>query len=1170
MPRPQFLLALTVCLFLSSLSMGQTSSTGPEIKPPQLEDETTRVKLPATVDDIVVGGAGRYLLCQFRSLKKIGVFDVNEAKITHYVSTPDTESTIAAGLTKLVIVGGDGGTISRYDIASGKRELTTSLDLTAKPAHVLLGNASEGPVIISGGDQMRSSNWEIDLKTLKSTPMKIKGNQGFRRAPRKISANGKTLTCWGGGSPSGLQTILRVGDQWESRYQHTSVGAILPSPDGKTLFTSNRMYSNILTPVGSANSTTKSGARIFQIPAAHGLFYLGVPMASRSGRSNKESTRISAVYVHILGDNRPLATINLESVLDEQDHWGRASLTLDQRYILLPRASLIAQLASSRDQLILTQFDVAKSLAESNIDFLFIESQPPTEIAAGKAFEYQIKAQSKFADLKYSLASAPEGMKISGSGLMTWSTSAGSPPENSIIVTVADKSGQEIFHAFDLKVLGGTGRNSTASANAAFSEDADVSIKGSPVNENESEKTIKLPGTISEMFVAGGGRFILVHMKGLKKIGIFDVAKGSFTKYLPAIDDRTMIAAGANHVVIISQDQGVMSRYNLTTFERELTKPVPFAGSISYVGMGNNSYGPLMVRWSASSGALDRGIFAFIDLKTLEELEVTWPRNRMHSSYRDNNQILASADGKVFTVGDLGPLRLSGNTVERITGSSFSHGRSSYTPSADGKFFINGTKILNDKLVPVGKAENQNRGSSLIVPSVSGQYYLRLIPSQQRRSRRDASPQKGVAKLYLFGNNRPIVSISDLTMPPSNSGYFPYNAGKNLLFIPDAKVIVSASSTLDSLVLKRFDIKEALAESGIDYLVVTSSAPNKAKLGQPYSYQLETLSKKGGLKYKLDSAPPGMTVSGKGKVTWTPPKTIESDQQKVIVTVSDAAGQEMFHKFSIEIPEIKELAEAKKKAAEEEKNHLAEEKQRVIAMERLASMEAKAAQRRRELFERTKNLSADTAPFAEESGSGKVAKAYPIEDWTDATGKHSLSARFINVEDKSKVVLELEDGTKKLVPIVKLTGKHIYRAVQYDLEKSGAINSGAASTESPFKDAGTKTASRSSVDDQTLRKVAEDVERMIGVVKNEKDSVKLLQQVLVPTRLATMLEQDPDLKQFKQFFDEKRQLRMLEGLLSIDFSTAAMSSEGVVYFRSSSGKRPPRLQKHEGTWYIQN
>ena len=82
-------------------------------------------------------------------------------------------------------------------------------------------------------------------------------------------------------------------------------------------------------------------------------------------------------------------------------------------------------------------------------------------------------------------------------------------------------------------------------------------------------------------------------------------------------------------------------------------------------------------------------------------------------------------------------------------------------------------------------------------------------------------------------------------MPPSNHGYYQFNAGRNLLFIPEAKVIILPSATLDSLILKRFDIVEALAESGIDYLVVTSTAPSSAKLGQPYSYQLETLSKKG-------------------------------------------------------------------------------------------------------------------------------------------------------------------------------------------------------------------------------------------------------------------------------------------------------------------------------------
>ena len=249
MPRSatqNLFLSLIVFCFLGSNVLGQASQAGPEIKPPKLADKTTRVKFPATVDDVVIGGAGRYVLYQFRSLRKIGVFDVNKAEITHFISTPGNDSKIAAGLTKLVVVTGDGATISRYDIASGKRELTAPLDLPGTLSQVLLGNASAGPVIVAGGsDRMGSANSEIDLKSLKSSPMKIKGNQGFRRSPRKISANGKTLTCWGGGSPSGLQTILRVGDQWESRYQHTSVGAILPSPDGKTLFTSNRMYSNI-------------------------------------------------------------------------------------------------------------------------------------------------------------------------------------------------------------------------------------------------------------------------------------------------------------------------------------------------------------------------------------------------------------------------------------------------------------------------------------------------------------------------------------------------------------------------------------------------------------------------------------------------------------------------------------------------------------------------------------------------------------------------------------------------------------------------------------------------------------------------------------------------------------------------------------------------------------
>ena len=99
---------------------------------------------------------------------------------------------------------------------------------------------------------------------------------------------------------------------------------------------------------------------------------------------------------------------------------------------------------------------------------------------------------------------------------------------------------------------------------------------------------------------------------------------------------------------------------------------------------------------------------------------------------------------------------------------------------------------------------------------------------------------------------------------------------------------------------------------------------------------------------------------------------------------------------------------------------------------------------------------------------------------------------------------------------------------------SGVINNGGSSSESPFKDVGTKTAASNAVDDQTLRDLAEGLERLIDVAKNEKDVVELLKKLLHPAELAKMMERDPSLEEFKRRFNESNRFEMLEGLLSID------------------------------------
>jgi hypothetical protein len=66
-----------------------------------------------------------------------------------------------------------------------------------------------------------------------------------------------------------------------------------------------------------------------------------------------------------------------------------------------------------------------------------------------------------------------------------------------------------------------------------------------------------------------------------------------------------------------------------------------------------------------------------------------------------------------------------------------------------------------------------------------------------------------------------------------------------------------------------------------------------------YQYQLVVKSKKGGVKFKLESGPKEMKMDGNGLLTWQVPAGNAAKETDVIVTVSDATGQEMFHTFKV-------------------------------------------------------------------------------------------------------------------------------------------------------------------------------------------------------------------------------------------------------------------------------
>jgi hypothetical protein len=94
-----------------------------------------------------------------------------------------------------------------------------------------------------------------------------------------------------------------------------------------------------------------------------------------------------------------------------------------------------------------------------------------------------------------------------------------------------------------------------------------------------------------------------------------------------------------------------------------------------------------------------------------------------------------------------------------------------------------------------------------------------------------------------------------------------------------------------------------LEKSEVDYLVVLSQPPLRAKKGSTYEYSLNVKSRKGGVKYRIESAPDGMQISSNGKLSWQVPLEFAESEISVIISVRDAMGQEIFHTFQVAMHE---------------------------------------------------------------------------------------------------------------------------------------------------------------------------------------------------------------------------------------------------------------------------
>src|SRR5262249_41177318 len=102
-------------------------------------------------------------------------------------------------------------------------------------------------------------------------------------------------------------------------------------------------------------------------------------------------------------------------------------------------------------------------------------------------------------------------------------------------------------------------------------EDLFTDLEVAPLERDRVVRRLDAP--VRDLAVGGGGRYFILHLTQLGKLAVFDVNEAKVVRLLPAPDSRLKLAAGLDKLVVVLPSTGSVQRWDLKTFELDLTAP---------------------------------------------------------------------------------------------------------------------------------------------------------------------------------------------------------------------------------------------------------------------------------------------------------------------------------------------------------------------------------------------------------------------------------------------------------------------------------------------------------------------------------------------------------------------------------------------------------------------
>lgn len=307
--------------------------------------DTYTIAFPRGLDQVRVGGGGRYVVATFRSPRKMVVYDLCSGKTVAETALDTNVLSFAVGMNKLVMLQPNRRVLKVYTFPEmqplGDVQLT---GLQLPPDAVAMGSHTNNPVFVVGSTEV--SLVDLELMGMVEGSAKTINGPGFgSRGEVRASHDGK---LFGFASGNWMQTYKVENGKWVER--RLSAGTLpLIGATTDLLYGDGQLYTPDGQPVGPRVSAPDR--RVALVPATHGTQFVKItellPPQPKQGPvvtvHNGREIGIPAVTlgeIPELGSPIPLL-------------FGGDAAYLDRQVFFVPGAKVLAFIPRTKDKLIL-------------------------------------------------------------------------------------------------------------------------------------------------------------------------------------------------------------------------------------------------------------------------------------------------------------------------------------------------------------------------------------------------------------------------------------------------------------------------------------------------------------------------------------------------------------------------------------------------------------------------------------------------------------------------------------------------------------------------------------------------------------------------------------------------------------------------------------------------